>query len=148
MAHDFVMYPELTNKQIQEFGFESPHPQITEDFNAFVEKVTDGDTIKLSTDFRDFIFPLRFLNINAPEMSEGGEEAKAWLKDLIEGTEVLIKMNRYNRVGKYGRLLGQVFSLGMDVGSMMLQFGLAKPFGAKDGSIPNIDKVLRLNTWF
>ncbi len=34
MAHDFEKFPELSNKQIAEFGFESPHKQIQEDFMA------------------------------------------------------------------------------------------------------------------
>ena len=57
--HDYKKFPELTNKQINEFGFQSPHKQITEDFDATVVHVTDGDTIRLRTDFRDFTFPLR-----------------------------------------------------------------------------------------
>ena len=32
--HDFQKYPELTNKQMEEFQLTSPHTQITEDFNA------------------------------------------------------------------------------------------------------------------
>ena len=145
--HDYYKYPELTNKQIEEYGMFSPHPQITNDFNAKVEKVVDGDTIRLSCEGRNFIFPLRFLNINAPEMNEGGEEAKTWLKNLIEGTEVMIKINRQNRVGKYGRLLGMVLSMGMDVGQMMLDTGRAVPFGRNQGEITDINKVLRMQQW-
>ena len=33
-------------------------------------------------DKRDFDFPVRFLGINAPEMNEGGGEAREYLKDL------------------------------------------------------------------
>ena len=31
--HNYEKYPELTNKQIAEFGLQSPHKQITEDNN-------------------------------------------------------------------------------------------------------------------
>ena len=73
--HDFTSFPELTKRQIEEFGFTSPHPQITEDFRATVVKVHDGDTVTLRTDFRDFDFPLRLLDIDAKELNEGGESA-------------------------------------------------------------------------
>jgi len=78
--HDYVNFPELTNKQLQEEGFQSPHEQITEDFRAVVVKVHDGDTVTLRCDFRDFDFPLRFSNIDAPELNmDGGQEAKEFV---------------------------------------------------------------------
>ena len=147
--HDYIKFPELTNKQINEIGFTSPHVQITEDFTAEVVRVHDGDTITLRTDFRDFDFPLRFLDIDAPEMNEGGEEARDWLDGQIHGEEVEIKINRNNRVGKYGRLLGKVISRGIDMGEAQLRLGISKPFGKKnEGKIPPIDKVFSLKQWF
>lgn len=139
--HNYKEFPELTNKQIEEFGFQSPHKQITEDFDAHVLKVIDGDTITLDTSFRDFSFPLRLLDIDAPEMNTGGEAARDWLKGVIEGEEVQIKIDKNNRVGKYGRLLGKVISMGMDMGEAELRLGLALQFGKKnEGQIPPIDK--------
>ena len=147
--HDYKNFPELTNKQINEFGFQSPHKQITEDFDATVIKVIDGDTIRLRTDFRDFDFPLRMLNIDAPEMSEGGGEAREWLKGVIDGEEVQIKIDRFQRVGKYGRLLGKVISLGMDMGEAQIRLGLVVQFGQKKESEPtDLNKTLRLEQWF
>ena len=143
--HDYKKFPELTNTQLQEFGFTSPHIQITEDFEAKVIKVTDGDTITLNTTFRDFNFPLRFLDIDAPELNEGGEEAKEYLKDQIEGELVQIQINKNNRVGKFGRILGQVISRGMNMGEAMLSLGLVKEFGKKnEGKIPPIGKILKI----
>ena len=78
--HDFKKFPELTNRQLEEMQFDSPHRQITANFGADVVKVHDGDTITLRTDFRDFDFPLRFLDIDALELGEGGEETRDWLK--------------------------------------------------------------------
>ena len=72
MAHDFKRYPELTNNQMNFYYFDSPHQQIAEDFDAKVVKVTDGDTIRVTTDFRDFDFPIRFSNIMAAETDEKG----------------------------------------------------------------------------
>lgn len=148
--HDFQKYPELTNQQLETEEFASPHIQIKADFTARVEKVVDGDTIHLSCQFRDFTFPLRFLDIDAPELNEeNGKEVQQWLKAEIEGREVEIKINRHNRVGKYGRLLGKVYLNGMDMGEIMQHLGMAVPFGKKnEGHIPKLDKVFDMKQWF
>ena len=147
--HDFVKFPELRKAQLEEFGFTSPHPQITEDFRATVVRVHDGDTVTLSTDFRDFLFPLRLLDIDAPEMNEGGEKARDWLRGRILDKIVQIKINRKNRVDKYGRLLGKVMYLGMDMGELELMFQLATPFKSRrEHQIPNIKKIIDIKQWF
>ena len=149
MEHDYKQFPELTDTQMNEFGFSSPHKQITEDFEAVVTKVIDGDTITLRTDFRDFEFPLRLLEIDALELSEGGTTAKEWLKGLIEGEKVEIRIDRKNRVGKYGRLLGKVIYQGIDVGDMALSMGYAFKIGKRDeAKIPVLGKILRFEQWF
>ena len=43
--HDFIKYPELSNRDIERLQFQSPHKQITADFMAEVVKVHDGDTM-------------------------------------------------------------------------------------------------------
>lgn len=145
--HDFENFPELTNTQIEE-GIKSPHKQIVEDFEAKVIKVTDGDTIRLQVKFRDFDFPLRFLDIDAPELNEGGAEAKSFLKGRIEGKKVQIKINRKNRVDKYGRLLGHVVYLGLNVGEEMLRRRLATKFDKRnEGKLPNIKKLIGIKQW-
>ena len=147
--HDYDSFPELTNKQLDAFGFSSPHIQITTSFEAEVVKVHDGDTVTLRTDFRDFDFPLRLLDIDAPELSEGGLEAKEWLNKLLIGERVLVKVDRRNRVGKYGRLLGKILFSGLDVGESMLSLGLVSLFGKKDeGGVPGSGKLFRLKQWF
>ena len=144
LDHDYVSFPELTNSQLGVLQFSSPHPQITEDFTALVVKVHDGDTITLRTNFRDFDFPLRLLDIDAPELSEGGSEAKKWLDSQLLGEEVQVLIDSSNRVGKYGRLLGKVLSGGLDVGETMLHLGLVSAFGSKDeGSVPSFGKLMK-----
>ena len=148
MTHDYKRYPELTNRQLQEEGFNSPHEQITSDFKAVVERVVDGDTIRVSCDFRDFIFPVRLINVDAPEMSEGGEVAKEWLKTQIEGQEVEILVNAWQRVGKYGRLLGRVISGGMDMGETMMSMGIVVAFEKRENySIPRLGEWLGDELW-
>jgi len=148
MAHDFIKFPELTNNQLQQH-IVSPHPQITMDIFVKVVKVVDGDTIRVEWDERDFDFPVRFLGINAPEMNEGGEDAKEYLRNVIEGEEVLLKIDPKQRVGKYGRLLAKIISLGMDMGDAMMRIGLATSFeGRNEGKIPDLNKTLRMEQWF
>ena len=85
MAHDFKKFPELTNNQMQIYYFESPHKQILENFEGEVVKVTDGDTIRVETDFRDFSFPIRFSNILAAELDEpGGIESQSCLNAILK----------------------------------------------------------------
>lgn len=146
--HDFKKFPELTNAQMGEFGLTSPHKQITEDFRALVVKVHDGDTVTLRTDFRDFDFPIRLEEIDADELSEGGERQKEWLQKLIEGQKVDVLINSKNRVDKYGRLLGTIMFCGLNVAQEEILLGLAKPFGRKkEGEVPDINMVLSLKQW-
>ena len=147
MAHDFVRFPELTNRQLQEH-IVSPHPQITEDIRVEVVKVIDGDTIRVRWERRDFDFPVRFLDINTKEMNEGGEEAREYLKGVIEGEEVELKIDKNQRVGKYGRLLAKIISLGMDMGDTMIRLGYATSFeNRNEGKIPDLNKELRMEQW-
>ena len=147
MAQDFVRFPELTNRQLQ-MHIVSPHPQITEDIIVRVVKVIDGDTIRVEWDERDFDFPVRFLGIDAPEMNEGGEDARDYLDNVILDEEVLLKIDKKQRVGKYGRLLAKVISLGMDMGEAMMRLGLATSFeNRNEGKLPDINKITRIEQW-
>jgi len=144
-THDFKKFPELTNTQMQEWYFLSPHKQINEDFVARVIKVHDGDTITLNWAERDFNFPIRFINIAAPELNEiGGKEAQSWLESQILKQEVEIKINNANRVDKWGRLLGNVLFNGLDLGETEIHLGLALPWSqvSEQNPIPNINQIL------
>lgn len=130
--HDFKKFPELTNSQMQFYYWESPHKQIVEDFRAEVIKVTDGDTIRVLWNERDFDFPVRMANINAPELDEGGEEAQSKLEDRILGEEVDILVDPFNRVGKFGRLIGEVVFQGINLGEEALSLGIVSSFGSEE----------------
>lgn len=136
MAHNFKLFPELTNNQMQFYYFDSPHKQITEDFRAKVVKVTDGDTIRVTCDFRDFSFPIRFFNLAAPELDEkGGKESQSWLESQILGEEVDIIINSDLRVEKWGRLLGDVFFMGRSLNEESINLGHGIAWGDREESI-------------
>lgn len=141
--HDYIRNPELTDAQISVFQFTSPHPQITEDFVASVVKVTDGDTVTLRAGFRDFDFPLRLSGIDAPELNAGGEEAKEYLKTRVEGSECLVVIDGSNRVGRYGRLVGDLVVDGQSLSDEMVSLGLVREFDSRDdGVVPSFDKLV------
>lgn len=144
MTHDFKNFPELTNSQMQIYYFDSPHKQILESFKAEVVKIHDGDTITLRTDFRDFDFPLRFLNIQAPELKDvGGKESQKWMEKMLYHQEVDIIVIPENRVEKWGRLLGYVQMNGIDVGEESMFRGHSIAWERRnEGVIPNLDKIL------
>ncbi len=141
--------PELRNSELALHYFESPHKQIFNDFEAKVEKVVDGDTIEVSCDFRDFNFKIRSLGIDAPELNEpGGKEAKEFLKERIEGEEVKILIDKDNRVGKWGRLMGKIQSDGEILEETLLRIGMATTFeNRNEGEIPKIDAELNIKQW-
>lgn len=132
LEHDFKRFPELTNRQMPIFYMESPHKQITMDFFAKVTDVHDGDTIRVKWDERDFTFPIRLLDIQAPELNEvGGDESRKFLDERLNGENVRVEIDRGNRVGKWGRLLGRIKILGMDVAQESISRGFARPFGGR-----------------
>ena len=144
MAHDFKAFPELTNSQMADYYFQSPHRQINEDFRAEVVKVTDGDTITVRWSERDFDFPIRFAGTNAPELNERlGHDSKAWLEGLLLGQMVDIRIDKNNRVGKFGRIIGTVIHHGMSLNQISVIQGRATPFDQQDeGDIPPITEWL------
>jgi len=144
MAHDFKNFPELTNSQMQIYYVESPHKQITEDFRARVVRVSDGDTVRLKADFRDFNFPLRISKLAAPELNErGGVESQKWLEGEILNKEVDIILSRA-RVEKWGRLLGGIISNGMDIAelSTITGHGVAWEDRETSGQVPNFSREI------
>ena len=149
--HDFKAFPELTNSQLQNYGFGSPHVQLTEDFEAEVVRVHDGDTMTLRTESRDFDFPVRLANVDTPELNAGqaGIDARDFVKSMVEGEMVTVKINRFNRVGKYGRLIGDIHFAGMSLSDALIRMGYGVPFSERKSSeLPDINKTLRLNQWF
>lgn len=146
--HDFKRFPELTNAQMQEFYFDSPHKQIVTSFRGTVAKVKDGDTISVSTTFRDFDTTVRFGLIDTKELSEDGDEAKEYVRRRIEGKLVDILVDPENRVGRYGRLIGEVFVEGINLGQELINMGLATPFSQRnEGKLPNLKKELNIRQW-
>ena len=128
MPHDFKLFPELTNSQMNIYYFDSPHKQLVEPFNAKVVRVKDGDTLQVTMDERDFDFPIRLARIAAPELDEvGGLDSQKWLAKEIQGADVEIVLTK-QRVEKWGRLLGEVNFLGLSLNQQSLDMGYSIKF--------------------
>jgi micrococcal nuclease len=92
-----------------------------------VEKVYDGDTIKLATGKK-----IRLIGINTPEVAyrnqpeqPGGRQAKEFLQQRLAGKRVTLTFGP-ERSDKYGRLLAHVFDdQGININKLMLEKGLA-----------------------
>lgn len=135
MAHDFKNFPELTNSQMQFYYFDSPHRQITEDFHGEVVKIVDGDTIHVKWDEREKPIRVRFIDTAAPELDEeGGEAARNWLEEQIMGEYVRVQIEPKLRVGKWGRIIGRIIHMGIDINKMSIQEGHAVPFVKRETS--------------
>ena len=143
VQHDFKNFPELTDNQMELFYFKSPHKQITEDFKAKVVKVIDGDTIRVKTNFRDFDFPVRFLDVAAPELKEGGRDSQKWLEKRIMGEEIMIEIDKENRVGKWGRLLGRIIWKGLNMNQAIINAGKAVRWEERNNGVVDINKMLK-----
>jgi len=129
MGRDFKKFPELRNSEIDFYYWESPHKQIFEDFSGKCIKVIDGDTIRVTVNFRNFDFPIRMLDIDAAELGKpNSNTAKSHLERVILNKQIDVRMDIKNRVDKFGRLLGKIFSGGQDVGEEMLSLGLVSTF--------------------
>ena len=127
--HNFKEFPELTNNQMQFYYFISPHRQITESFDCRVSRVIDGDTIAVSWTGRDFDTTVRLSGMNAPELkTKGGKESKSWLESQIKDEDVRIIIDPEERVGKFGRILGQVIQQGINMNETSMRLGFSKVF--------------------
>jgi len=147
--HDFKTFPELPNSKFAEHYFNSPHKQIVNNFTATIVKVHDGDTVTLQAPFRDFNFPFRIKGIDAPELSApGGEAARDYLKERIEGKLAEIIIDPKQRVEKWGRLLGDIIVAGTVASEEMLTTGNAWLFeDRRPGEIENANKTLNVEKW-
>ena len=133
MPHDFKLFPELTNRQMEIYYFESPHKQITESFSGRVVKITDGDTIWVKWEERKKPVVVRFIDTAAPELNErGGIESRNWLEGQIMNEEVEVLIKPKLRVGKWGRIIGRIMFMGMDINRMSIEAGHAVPWEARE----------------
>lgn len=97
-------------------------------------KVVDGDTIDVRIDLGFNVWHkcrVRLMGINAPESRTRNLEEKArglaakdWLKNILESAQADLEMKSYG-VGKYGRVLGEIYINDVNINLMMVEEGHA-----------------------
>jgi micrococcal nuclease len=96
--------------------------------NTTVTKVTDGDTITLSTGKK-----VRLLQIDTPELSEAecySREARSALVSLLNapGQLSLMPDPKLDNVDRYGRILRYVFIGKTNINLKLVEIGAAAPY--------------------
>jgi micrococcal nuclease len=87
-----------------------------------VVDVVDGDGIKIDVDGK--VEEVRFAHIDAWECGQArGPESYRVLKGMVDvGDDVVVE---YEKVGKYGRVIGVVYKDGVNVNLKMVEVGAA-----------------------
>jgi len=94
---------------------------------SYVVRVIDGDTFVILTGER-----VRLIGIDTPEIGEKCyEEAKEYLKNLVEGRIVILTYDK-RRYDNYGRLLAYVWLGTTLVNELMIKEGYAVVFTKED----------------
>jgi micrococcal nuclease len=105
-----------------------------------VNRVIDGDTIEIAVDFLPAPLPpklsVRILGIDTPEKAPRAKcEAEAekaklakWFSQraIAEANRIDINIREWDKYG--GRVLGLVFIDGKNLGDMLIEAGLARPY--------------------
>ena len=107
------------------------------EYRAKLVKVIDGDTIDAKIDLGFDIWVkkrIRFLGINAPETrtrdlheKKLGLKVKSRLEELFEASKGKFKLKSHG-VGKYGRVLGEIYIKNNNINKLLLKEGLAEEY--------------------
>lgn len=115
------------------------------EYRARVVRVYDGDTIfcrvdlgfgvKLGMDTKGVSF--RLYGVDTPELNrkaerEAGIVARDWLREHIEGKDVILRTHKPDPKDKYGRYLAEVILDGVNLNELLVEEGHAVAyFGGK-----------------
>ena len=117
-------------------------PQLGDDtdFSYRINKVTkiiDGDTIDAEIDLGFKVSVrrrIRFLGINAPETrtrdleeKQAGLKAKSRLETLFDTSKGVFTLKSHG-VGKFGRVLGEIFIDEVNINNLLIEEGLARKY--------------------
>ena len=104
-------------------------------YNAFVEKVYDGDTITCDIDCGFGIIlkkqKIRLYGINTPEIKgierEKGIKSRDKLREKILNKNIIIKTIK-DKKGKYGRILGIIYYNNENINDWLISNNLATKY--------------------
>lgn len=108
-------------------------------YNGFVDKVVDGDTVDLSIDLGFDIWHkvrVRLIGIDTPEKwFPYGKVVKAYLKQEIEGQQVYINVTKKDKYGRYLVTLYKNQGDTLSINNLMINQNMAKAYhgASRDG---------------
>tara|TARA_B100000927_G_scaffold244396_1_gene206699 strand:+ start:1117 stop:1455 length:339 start_codon:yes stop_codon:yes gene_type:complete len=104
-------------------------------YNVEILRIVDGDTVDVRVDLGFNVWHkcrVRLVGINAPESrtrdleeKSRGLAAKQWLIDKLEFKEVEMQSHG---VGKYGRVLGELYVNKVNINKLMVKEGHAEEY--------------------
>jgi micrococcal nuclease len=107
------------------------------EYRAKLIKIIDGDTIDAEIDLGFKISVrkrIRFLGINAPETrtrdleeKQAGLKTKSRLETLFDASKGVFTLKSHG-VGKFGRVLGEIFIENININELLLKEGLASKY--------------------
>ena len=105
-------------------------------YKATCTSVYDGDTVTLDIQLGFNITmhkqKVRLLGINTPEVRGkermDGLVSRDRLRELIDDKDIIIVTHK-DKGGKYGRLLATIYHNGININQLLIDEGLAKPYG-------------------
>lgn len=107
------------------------------EYKAKLLKIIDGDTIDAEIDLGFKISVrkrIRFLGINAPETrtrdleeKQAGLKTKSRLETLFDASKGVFTLKSHG-VGKFGRVLGEIFIENININELLLKEGLASKY--------------------
>jgi endonuclease YncB( thermonuclease family) len=105
---------------------------------GIVSRVADGDTVTV-LDSTKTQHKIRLVGIDAPESKQAfGQVSKQSLADQVAGQTVTVE---WDKVDRYGRILGKVLLRGEDVNLKQIQRGLAWHYKAYEREQSIIDRA-------
>ena len=127
------------------------------EYKAIVTKVYDGDTITVDIDAGFNIWTkdvsIRLHHIDSPEVksknkleSEAGKKVRDILSKLLLDKEIIIKTSK-DKDDKYGRLLGEISLLGLEVNQYLIDQGLVKKYNREKKTVWTDEVLNKIIAW-
>lgn len=109
------------------------------EYKCKVTRVVDGDTVDIDIDLGFGVWlhkeRVRVYGIDTPESRTRDKEekkyglaAKAFVKEFVKGSDIILRTKKYDAKGKFGRILGDIVVNRKSLSETMIQEHHAVPY--------------------